>query len=304
MSHTDDERTNADSLAAEYWDAVTRHRSEVERLLTEDPPRHRPPMPDFQSKMSRIVDRLLEASKSASPDVWFAIGDAYQMGAGTAKNREQGLRWFQKAAEAGHVRAMVRLGNALKHTDHPETWSEGVRWLQRAADGGDASAMAFLGFAYREGKGVAQNYNQALSWFIKAVTAGDTHSVIHVGRVLARHLDSPAGALGWFLQAAEQGHRDSFVELAMLYDQPGTPVHNPAEAVRWYKIVEKETGGSQARAMMALATHCLDGDGTPRDLLAASEWLRKLMQITREKSKEHRAAAKMLKRISSELKKC
>jgi TPR repeat protein len=298
MSHTDDEKTSADSLAVEYWAALARHRSEVERLPIEDPPRQRPPKTDFQSKMSRIVDRLLESSKSGSEDVWFAIGDAYQSGTGTAKNREQGLRWFHKAAEAGHVRAMVRLGGALNHSEHSESWGEAVRWFQRAADCGDASAMVFLGFAYREGQGVAQNHKQAVSWFIKAVAAGDTHSMIHAGRVLARHLESPAEALEWFLRAAEQGHRDSFVELAMLYDQPGTPVHDPAEAVRWYKIVEKETSGSRPRAMMALAKHCLDGDGTPRDLPAASEWLRKFMQITREKSKEHRAAAKMLKLIS------
>jgi TPR repeat protein len=303
MPHTDYERMTADSLAGAYWDAVVRQRNMVHTIsIEESTPRHQ--RPDFQVTMSRLVDQLLESSKSGSLDAWFMIGDAYQSGTGTKQNREQALRWFRKAAEAGHIRSMVRLGTALHHTDYEETWAESVKWFQKAADLGDSSGMISLGFAYRDGQGVAQDYGLAASWFIKAIAAGDTHSMIHAGRVLARHLNSHAEALSWFLRAAEHGHKDSFVELAILYDQPGTPLHNPTEAVRWYKVVEKETKCSRPRAMMALAIHCRDGDGTPRDLKAATEWLRQYMQLTREKSKEHRAAAKMLKRITDAPESC
>ena len=300
MPPTDEERMTADSLAAAYWDAVVRQRNKVDTIsIEESPPRHQGP--EFQVTMSRLVDQLLESSKSGSLDAWFMIGDAYQTGTGTKRNREQALRWFRKAADSGHIRSMVRLGIALHHPDYEKTWAESVTWFQKAADLGDARGMVFLGFAYREGQGVAQDYKMAASWFTKAVAAGDTHSMIHAGRVLTRHLNAHAEALSWFLRAAEHGHNDSFVELAILYDQPGTPVHNPTEAVRWYKVVEKETRGSRPRAMLALAIHCRDGDGTPRDLKAAAEWLRQYMQLTREKSKEHRAAAKMLKRITDAL---
>ena len=303
MPPTDEERMTADSLAAAYWDAVVRQRNNVQPISLEDSPR-RHPRPSFQATMSRLVDQLLESSKSGSLEVWFMIGDAYQSGTGTAKSREQALRWFLKAAEAGHVRSMVRLACALSHPDHEETWGEAVRWFQKAADCGDASGMTLLGFAYREGHGVAQDYEQALSWFIKAVVAGDTLSMLHAGRVLARYLNSHAGALGWFLRAADHGDKGSFVDLAMLYDQPGTPVHNPAEAVRWYKVVEKEITASRPRALMALAIHYRDGDGTPRDLKASAKCLRHYMRLTREKSREHRAAAKILKRITDAPESC
>ncbi len=303
MPPTDYERMTADSLAAAYWDAVMRQRNKVTAIpIEESPPRRQGT--EFQLTMSRLVDQLLESSKSGSLDVWFMIGDAYQSGTGTKRNREQALRWFRKAAEAGHVRSMVRLGNALAHPDHEETWEESVRWFQKAAGCGYAGGMVSLGFAYRDGHGIAQDYEQAVHWFIKGVAAGDTLSMLHAGRVLARHLSSHAEALSWLLRAAEHGHKDSFFELATLYDQPGTPVHNPAEAVKWYKVVEKETKWSRPRAMMALAIHYRDGDGTPRDLKAAAEWLRQSLQLTREKSKEHRAAAKMLKRITDAPESC
>jgi TPR repeat protein len=303
MPPTDEDRMTADSLAAAYWEAVVRQRNKVDTIsIEESPPRHRGP--DFQVTMWRLVDQLLESSKSGSLDAWCMIGDAYQTGTGTKRNREQALRWFRKAADSGHIRSMVRLGIALHHPDYEETWAESVTWFQKAADLGDAKGMVFLGFAYREGQGVAQDYELAAGWFIKAVAAGDTGSMIHAGGVLARHLNSHAEALGWFLRAAEHGNKDGFLELAMLYDQPGTPVHNPAEAVKWYKVVEQKTMAFRPRAMMALAIHCRDGDGTPRDLKAAAEWLRQYMQLTREKSKEHRAAAKMLKCIIEDTESC
>ena len=303
MPPTQEERIKADALAAAYWAAVVRRRNEILTISMDDV-LQRQPEPDFQVTMSRLVDQLLESSKSGSLDAWFMIGDAYQMGFGTAKNRDQALRWFRKAAEAGHVTSMMRLASALNHPDHTDNWAESVTWVQKAADRGEARAMASLGFAYQEGRGVAQDQRQAVNWFVKAVAAGDTRAMIHAGRVLSRELNSHAEALIWFLRAAEHGHKDSFVDLAMLYDQPGTPVHNPSEAVRWYKIVEKESKRSRPRAMLALAIHCRDGDGIPRDLKAAAEWLRQYLQLTREKSKEHRAAARMLKRITEELELC
>jgi len=117
MTCTDEERAKADSLAAEYWDAVVRQRNKVDTISSEESsPQHQGP--DFQVTMSRMVDQLLESSKLGSLDVWFMIGDAYQTGTGTKRNQEQALRWFRKAAVAEHIGSMVRLACALKHPDH------------------------------------------------------------------------------------------------------------------------------------------------------------------------------------------
>jgi len=282
-----------------YWEAVTRHREEMELIPVEELDRRGKAISEFHTRMSHLVDEFLAAAGTSGPGVWFAIGDAYMAGVGAARNRERALHWFRQAADAGHTSAMVRLGNAMRHPDHENDRAEAARWYRAAAERGNSSGMVQMGFACREGDGVPQNYEEATRWFAKAIDAGETHSMLHLGRVLARHLDSPTEALTWLLKAAEHGHRESYIELAMLYDQPGTPVHDPSEAVKWYRKVIEVDSGSRLRAMLALARHCAEGDGIERDLSAASEWLHKVMQLAREKSKEHREAAKMLKRLEA-----
>ena len=83
--------------------------------------------------------------------------------------------------------------------------------------------MVWLGFSYREGDGVPCDHAEAVRWFIKAVEAGDAHSMIHVGRMYARYLSSPAQAVGWFLRAAEAGFTESFVERADLLTRTRNP---------------------------------------------------------------------------------
>lgn len=44
------------------------------------------------------------------PEIWHALGDAFQNGRGIERDAEQAEQWFRKSAEAGHLSAMIRLG--------------------------------------------------------------------------------------------------------------------------------------------------------------------------------------------------
>lgn len=151
---------------------------------------------------------------SSDPAVWHALGDAYSKGWGTTADREQALRWFRQAANAGHAKSMVRLGNLLNRPPPDGAPTEAIQWFRRAAELGNASGMIFLGFAYREGTGVPCDQRQAVDWFIKAVEAGDDHSMIHAGRMYSRNLQRPAEVMYWFSRAAEAGQTESQLESA------------------------------------------------------------------------------------------
>jgi len=55
--------------------------------------------------------------------------------------------------------------------------------FQKAADAGDADAMNNLGALYGKGLGVAQDYGKAREWYQKGADAGNTDSMFNwVGR--------------------------------------------------------------------------------------------------------------------------
>jgi TPR repeat protein len=104
----------------------------------------------------------------------------------------------------------------------------------------------------------------------------------------------------WFLRAAEAGFPDSFIELANLYNERESPVYNPAEAHKWYRVVAEYSEGTNSRALLALAHHHLDGAGVPCDLSEARLWLRRLLQVVPPRSASHREATRLLKKLDGQ----
>jgi TPR repeat protein len=254
---------------------------------------------EYHTECEAIFARLLADADSSDPAIWFALGDAYSRGWGTKEKRGHAQAWFQKAADAGHTGAMVSLGNLLHRPEG--NWAEAVALFRRAAELGNASGMIYLGFAYRDGRGVACDYEKAVDWFIEAVEAGDSHSMIHVGRMYSWRLRAPEEALKWFLRAAEAGQTESHLELAFLYQDRKSPVYDAEQAVRWYKRVAEGTSSSRDRAMLALAHFCRNGEGTPHDHAEARAWLCQVIESAPPKSSFHREAKSLLPKWEPEM---
>jgi TPR repeat protein len=53
---------------------------------------------------------------------------------------------------------------------------EAVRWYRRAAEDGNAGAMHNFGFMYRNGRGVSRDMQNAAVWVFKALRAGNEFS--------------------------------------------------------------------------------------------------------------------------------
>src|SRR5260370_4786606 len=106
----------------------------------------------------------MQEADSNDPEVWRTIGNALLTARGTPRDPEQATRWFQRGAESGHAPSMVSLGLRLQH---PEFQNPGaaIEWFRKAAALGYRGGMRFLVFAYREGKGVPVDSQQAVHWF-------------------------------------------------------------------------------------------------------------------------------------------
>lgn len=63
----------------------------------------------------------------------------------SARQIDKALRWYERAANAGHARAQYNLGLLyLKGEDVPWDGFTGMAWISKAAKSGDVKALALL----------------------------------------------------------------------------------------------------------------------------------------------------------------
>jgi uncharacterized protein len=76
------------------------------------------------------------------------------------------LRVLTPLAEQGNAAAQNGLGVLYYHgRGVPQNYAEALKWSRLAADKGDASAQYNLGDMYRQGQGVTQDYAEAVKWY-------------------------------------------------------------------------------------------------------------------------------------------
>jgi TPR repeat protein len=80
------------------------------------------------------------------------------------------------AAEQGDAAAQHKLGNRYEHgRGVPQDYAEAVKWYRLAAEQGHALAQSNLGVMYDNGQGVPQDYVRAHTWFNLAASRGNAN---------------------------------------------------------------------------------------------------------------------------------
>ena len=62
-----------------------------------------------------------------------------------------------------------------------QDYNQAIQWFTKAERQNNANAQNSLGMMYLYGQGVSQNYNQAILWFTKAAEQGDSHALNNLG---------------------------------------------------------------------------------------------------------------------------
>jgi hypothetical protein len=83
------------------------------------------------------------------------------------------LAEWQPLAEHGNTLAQLNLGYMYHYgRGVPQNYTEAVKWYRRAAEQGYGLAQYNLGILYYQGRGVARNYVHAHMWFNLASATG------------------------------------------------------------------------------------------------------------------------------------
>ena len=102
-------------------------------------------------------------------DAAFNLGQAFRLGRGVPADSAQAKRWFEAAANKGHVDAQVSLGLLL--FDSGERGAA-MSWLRKAADKGEPRALLVVGTALFNGDGVKQDRVLGYAYVSRAAAQG------------------------------------------------------------------------------------------------------------------------------------
>jgi TPR repeat protein len=167
--------------------------------------------------------------------------------------------------------------------------------LEKRAGGGDASAEFEVGKAFEEGKGVAQNPEQAAVWYRKAADHGNAQAQNSLGVLYWMGegvVKDRKEAVKWYHLAAQRGDASAMFNLgAAYYNGEGVISTDDNQAYAWF-LLSEDGGNSSGRdaaqrsrselGAAAFNDACFKvgemydkGEDLPKNLDAASTWYRK-----------------------------
>ena len=188
------------------------------------------------------VDSLAAAADRGEADAQYEYGRLFELGAdGIAIDYDTAFEWYARAAEQGHIPAMLSLSTMLLGSDP----NEAMRVVLRAAELGSAEAQ----------------------WRAGQVSSG------RIFLPVSGIDQDREAALGWFKLAADQGHHPSAEALADLYTDTEDP-SDYAEAIELYRRAA-DSGGSAWAGLRLGMIHAI-GEGVEESDRAAREWFSKL----------------------------
>ncbi len=181
------------------------------------------------------VDRLRPLARGGDPQSQLLLGQLMVNGVGVARNTDQALHWFRRAARV-HV----------------------------------PMAMNMVGRCYEYGLGTAVDYAAAAYWYLRAATFDCEWGLYNYAHLLAngRGVERDrAAAFNWFRLAASRGHARSMHFLGQYYENGWeTPVDRSA-AFAWYR---RSAEGGDFRGQCSYASVLVEQDRVDEAL----HWLR------------------------------
>jgi len=150
------------------------------------------------------------------------------------------LREWRPLAEQGNANAQFFLGVMYdKGRGVPQDYAEAVKWLRKAAEQGVAEAQYNLGVMYDRGLGVPQDYAEAVKWSRKAAEQGYAEAQFNLGVMHDIGLgvrEDYAKAMKWFRKAAEQGNAKAQTNLGFMYVLGQSVPQDYAQAHMWFNL--------------------------------------------------------------------
>ena len=188
----------------------------------------------------------ISGTLKSSTDKYASLSDSklVQMGVEANKkgNYSEEYQCYLKALEINenNKNAQYDLGLCYEYgRGVTQDYYEAVKWFRKAAEQGYANAQNNLGNCYYYGRGVTQDYYEAVKWYRKAAEQGDAYAQRNLGGC---YYDGQGvtqdyyEAVKWYRKAAEQGNANAMSWMGYFFENGEGVTKNLHEAIRWYKL--------------------------------------------------------------------
>lgn len=126
---------------------------------------------------AKAAELYAKAAEKGNIPAMFNLGQAYFNGRGVEKDEQKAIEWYTKAAERGDEASILRLGT-LYETKDP---AEAAKWYAKGAEKGDADCQACLADMYYDGRGVKQDYGEAIKLYTQIIEKSDPAAMMSLG---------------------------------------------------------------------------------------------------------------------------
>ncbi|KAF9289646.1 hypothetical protein BGZ88_007653 [Linnemannia elongata] len=258
----------------------------------------------------KALECYLNAVRKSHAHAQVSVGDLFSEGQGVTKDTSLAMVWYFKAAFQGDTNAQRKVEtltlSQLRQTAAPkapannapkgkgrgrnltgvqtlrtnnerrlsnDSVSPATKSLDRiflSANCGDKDAQVTLGDLYREGKGVSQDHQAAMNWYLKAAEQGNPVGQQCVGAMYSHGLGVPKNhstAMAWFLKAAEQGNAKAQCNIGLIYENGDGVTKDHTQAKVWY-LRAADQGLADALYNLGL----LYNNSNPPDYTGAMDW--------------------------------
>ena len=120
--------------------------------------------------------------KDSLTSIVYEFALAHLEGSGTVENRRKAFKYMKQAAEAGNMKAMLRLADFLETgIGTRKKRNEAFQWRKKAANLSDPDGMYETAISYGTRKGTEEDASEFHRWARNAVRAGHNKAFIALG---------------------------------------------------------------------------------------------------------------------------
>ncbi|MFI5361390.1 MAG: SUMF1/EgtB/PvdO family nonheme iron enzyme, partial [Elusimicrobiota bacterium] len=178
--------------------------------------------------------------------------------------------------EQGYAPAQTQLADLYRQgRGVAQEDGQAVSWLRKAAEQGYAPAQADLAWMYNEGRGVSKDYEAGASWNLKAAGQNYGPAQFGLGQMYFQGqgvVKNEEAAASWYRKAAEGGSAAAEQQLGWMYASGRGLAENDVEAASWYRQAARQ---GLAEAQLQLGSMYEQGQGVERSDAEAMAWYRK-----------------------------
>lgn len=167
----------------------------------------------------------------------------------------------------------IASSDSALHVDDNDSSYVTFHHYKQLAERGESAAQYALGEIYTSGKGVRQNYDEALKWYRRAAAQSHGGAEFMLGKSFTKGHGVPADkeeAVIWYRKAADHSHAEAQYVLGMINILGLVVRRDYVEAAKWHRRAAEQGHGE---AQLMLGKTYAYGAGMQIDYVHAYLWL-------------------------------